>query len=219
MQSDKVLRHPLAVRINHWVIAISGFMLIFSGFGEMPMYKRYNVVKIPGLAWSEDFITMLYLHYIFGFIFTVAVFFHAVYHFRRREFAILPKKGDLKESIHIMKAILTGKPEPAHEKFLAEQRLAYAGFAVTIIGLIVTGLIKTYKNLGVILDPTFLMIVTNIHTMLTMVFIGLIFAHLGAFIIKANRHLLPSMFTGYVSREYAQKRHSKWEFDAEGFKA
>ncbi len=209
--TDKILRHPLRVRVNHWLIAISGILLIFSGFGEMPMYKRYNVVKIPGLAWSEDFHIMLYIHYIAAIVFMAAVFFHIVYHLLRREFSLLPKKGDLRESIHIIKAIITGGPEPQHGKYLAEQRIAYAAFGVTILGLIVTGLIKAYKNLsGVYINPEFLFWVTNVHTLLTMVFVFLLFAHLAAFVLKANRPLFPTMFTGKVRKDYALSRHGKW---------
>jgi cytochrome b subunit of formate dehydrogenase len=42
-----------------------------------------------------------------------------------------------------------------------------------------------------------------------MIIVGII-AHLAAFIFKANRPLLPGMFTGYVDEEYVRKRHSLW---------
>lgn len=204
----------MAVRITHWLVAASGILLIFSGFGEMPMYKRYNVVKIPGLGWSGDYWTMLDIHYLTAAIFTAAVFFHILYHYRRREFAIMPRKGDFHESLVTIKAMLRGRKEPPHEKFLAEQRLAYVIMGATSILLIITGLIKVYKNIGpVVLNPVFLNVVTYIHTLSTMLFMALFFAHIGAFLLKANWPLLKSMFTGTVTREYAGSRHGNWKMD------
>jgi cytochrome b subunit of formate dehydrogenase len=211
MSKDKVLRHSWGVRLSHWLIAGSGLLLIFSGMGELPMYKRYNVTMVPGLQWSGDFELNLIIHYLLATVFTAAVFYHLVYHWRRREFALLPKKGDVGESVHIIKAMLTGKEEPPHGKYLAEQRLAYAAIAITVLGLVGTGLIKAYKNLGaIVIEPTVLQIITLLHTGLTMLFMALIVAHVAAFILKANRPLFPAMFTGRVDRAYAEERHPRW---------
>jgi cytochrome b subunit of formate dehydrogenase len=211
MHNDKVLRHSWGVRLSHWLIAGSGLLLIFSGMGELPMYKRYNVTKIPGLHWSGDYELNLIIHYLLAAVFTAAVFYHLVYHWRRREFALLPKKGDVGESAHIIKAMLTGGQEPPHGKYLAEQRLAYAAIALTVLGLVGTGLIKAWKNLGaIVIEPTLLQIVTLLHTGLTMLFAALIVAHVAAFVLKANRPLFPAMFTGRVDRRYAEERHPRW---------
>ena len=51
---------------------------------------------------------------------------------------------------------------------------------------------------------------TLLHTGLGGFFLFLVFAHLAAFGIKANLPLLPSMFTGYVNKDYAEKRHPLW---------
>jgi cytochrome b subunit of formate dehydrogenase len=214
MSREKVLRHSWSVRLNHWLVAGSGLLLIFSGMGQLPMYQRYKVVDIPGLHWSGDFELNLILHYLLAVVFTAAVFYHLVYHWRRREFALLPRKGDAVESVLIVKAMLVGGQEPPHGKFLAEQRLAYAAIAITVLGLVGTGLIKTYKNLGaIVIEPTLLQIITLLHTGLTMVFMGLIVAHIAAFVLKANRPLFPSMFTGRVARAYAEERHPRWKVE------
>lgn len=216
MKNDTVLRHSLIVRIIHWLVALSGLALVFTGMGELPMYKRYGVTAIPGLTWSGDFILNLKLHYIFAGLFMTAVFFHMTFHLRRREFAAFPKKGDLSESIEIIKCMVMKHKEPPHEKFLAEQRLAYFAIGIASLALIVTGIVKTYKNLGVItLDPIFLQAITLTHTALTLLFMVLIVAHLAAFLIKANWPLLPSILTGKVKRSYATERHPRWKYDRE----
>lgn len=213
MHNDKVLRHSTVVRLTHWAIALSGLVLIFSGVGQLPMYKRYNIVLIPGLSWVDDFEITLVMHLISGAVFGAAIFFHLIYHLQRHEFSAMPRKGDLGESIQIIKAMLSGQKEPPHDKFLAEQRVAYFVMGITSLILLITGLIKVYKNMGaIILDPTFLNIVTLIHTLITPVFIFLVIAHLGAFLIKENWPLLPSMFTGYVNKEYADERHPLWNY-------
>lgn len=208
-----VLRHTWAVRLTHWMIAVSGIVLLFSGLGQLPMYKRYNVVKIPGLEWSSDYAITYTMHMVAALFFGAAILFHIVYHASRKEFTALPKKGDLKESIQIIKAMLTGKKEPPHAQFLAEQRLVYAVMGGVSLLLLLTGLIKVYKNMGAItLDPTFMTVVTLLHTALTPIFLLLLLAHLGAFLIKENRPLFGSMFTGYVEKDYADHRHPLWNY-------
>ncbi|MCG6908574.1 MAG: FeS-binding protein [Deltaproteobacteria bacterium] len=61
------------------------FLLLFvmglTGFGQMPIFKRYYIADIPGLAWLANFYTTHYIHYIgaaslFGFfVYAVVVYF------------------------------------------------------------------------------------------------------------------------------------------------
>jgi cytochrome b subunit of formate dehydrogenase len=208
---DTVLRHSPAVRIAHWAVALSGLALLFSGMGQLPMFRRYNIVELPGMAWSDDFEIHLVIHYAAAAVFGAAVLFHVVHHLRRRERAALPRRGDVRESWRILVAMLRGRPEPPSGKFLAEQRLAYAAIGGTSLVLLGTGLIKSFKNLGpIVLPPGLLTGVTLLHTAAAMGFMALVGAHLAAFLLRANRPLLPSMFTGRVSRAYAEHRHPLW---------
>lgn len=206
-----VSRHTLAVRWTHWLVAVSGILLLFSGFGQMPMYKRYNVVKIPGLAWSSDYEITLLIHYVSAAVFTAAIIFHLLYHLRRQEFAIFPRRGDIKESIQGLKAMFGLAEEPRHEKFQAKQRIIYAIIGGTALFLSATGLIKSFKNLGnIVLDPIFLQWVAFGHTIAGMFFMVLFVAHVGALMLKSHRPLIPSMFSGKIDRNYALKHHPQW---------
>ena len=54
------------------------FAMGLTGFAQMPIFKRYYIADIPGLAWLADFYATHYLHYIgaigfFAFIVYVAV--------------------------------------------------------------------------------------------------------------------------------------------------
>jgi len=211
---DKLTRHSLTVRFTHWAIALSGILLLFSGFGQMPMYKRYNVVKLPGLAWSSDYEITLLLHYIGAAIFTAAILFHLVFHIRRREFSIMPGLKDIKPAIQGFLAMFGIGKEPPHEKFQAKQRIIYAIIGSTSLLLAITGLIKSYKNLGVItLDPMFLQWTAFAHTGLGMFFMLLFLAHVGALMLKSHRPMIPSMFTGKISKEYVKNHHPKWRME------
>lgn len=208
---ETVLRHPLPVRLSHWLIAASGLLLTFSGIGFMPLYGRYNVNALPGMAWVTDFRLQMELHYLGATLFVATAFFHLLYHGRRREFALLPQKGDLKESRQIILALLGKGEEPPHGKFLAEQRLAYALFVVTIGVLILSGYILAVKNsFQLFIPPALLQSLVLTHHGMTYLFMLQLVLHLAAFILKANRPLLPTMFHGRIDRAYAEARHPKW---------
>lgn len=206
-----VVRHSLVELIEHWVLAISGFVLLFSGFGQMPIYKRYWIAKLPGFQWSGDYRISLMVHYVAAAFFIGVAIFHVLYHGLLGHRGLLPKRGDVRASCTMLKAIVTGCEEPACEKYLPEQRLAYAYFAALIFALIVTGLIKVCKNFpGAYISPATAFYVTWIHTMATILFLVGIVAHLGAFVFKSNRPMLRGIFTGKVDLDYVCRRHSIW---------
>lgn len=210
-KKGKVYRQSVSNRIVHWVTALSIFLLIISGIGQMPVYKRYNVTKLPNAEWLGDYSITLVMHYLGGIALTFIVFYHIFVHFFKKEFDAMPKKGDVKESWHIIKAIITKGKEPASDKYLAEQRLAYLAIGIVILMLVFSGMIKVAKNVGVIYIPdSIIWVSTQMHNVGTFAIIFLVFAHLAAFAIKANRKLLPGMFTGYVDEEYVKERHSIW---------
>ena len=43
---------------------ITLFFLALSGFGQMPIFKRYYIADIPGLAWLANFYVTHYIHYL-----------------------------------------------------------------------------------------------------------------------------------------------------------
>ncbi|HBW38005.1 formate dehydrogenase subunit gamma [Desulfosporosinus sp. BICA1-9] len=210
-KQSKILRQSIANRFVHWTTALSVTLLIITGLGQLPLYTRYNVTKLPGALWLGDYFITINLHYLgaFGLLFAAA--FHIVYAFARREFDIFPRKGDMKESYQIIKAMFTKGKEPASDKYLAEQRVAYLFIGLSLLLLIVTGLIKTLKNVpGVDLTHSLLYWNTALHNIGTGLIIFGIIGHLAAFLLKENRPLLPGMFTGSINREYVKHRHSLW---------
>lgn|GEM_PF-4537054 len=89
--------------------------------------------------------------------------------------------------------------------------MAYAFIGGAILLVIATGYLKAAKNLpGVELPYWLLWTTTTLHNVAMFLIILGIGGHLAAFLIKANRALLPGMVTGRVSLAYAQKRHCLW---------
>lgn len=211
LKQSKILRQSLANRFVHWLTALSVTLLVISGLGQLPLYTRYNVTRLPGAEWLGDYYITFSLHYWAALGLMFAASFHIVYALARREFDIFPRKGDMKESYQIIRAMLTKGKEPASDKYLAEQRVAYLFIGLSLLLLIVTGLIKTLKNVpGVDLSHSLLYWSTALHNIGTgLIIIGVI-GHLAAFLLKENRALLPGMFTGFINREYIKHRHSLW---------
>ncbi len=53
------------------------FMMSLSGFGQMPIFKRYYIADIPGLGWLAKFYFTHYIHYI-GAILLLAIFAYCI---------------------------------------------------------------------------------------------------------------------------------------------
>lgn len=210
----KVFRQSLRNRLVHWGIALSCFGLIVTGILQMPVAKRYGITAIfPSTA---DFFVTLPWHYAFAVIFTFLCVFHIAVHAMEGSFDIVPKKGDFTKSIQIIKALLTGQEEPPSEKYLPEQRLAWAAFVAVFALVIVTGLLKTLKNLpGIEFADPAVFCLAQLHNLGMVLTIILFFGHMAAFIFKANRFLIPAMFSGYVDAQYAKHRHSLWKAEKE----
>ncbi len=202
--------------VEHWAIAISGLILLLTGIFELPVAKRYYIITIPGLGWTADFITSLYLHYAAAMVFTATAIFHAFYHSVRGEFGLLPKKGDFSASIAVIKSMFGFGQEPPQDKYLPEQRLAYAGMAFVILVLIISGLIKTYKNIyAPDISRTVVLWATWIHNIFFVLFFLAFLAHMAAIVLRPNWPLVRGIFTGRVRLDYARHRHPLWLADIE----
>ena len=206
-----VVRHSKLELMEHWAIAISGLILLLTGIFELPVAKRYYIITVPGLGWTADFITSLYLHYAAALVFSAVGIFHLVYHGLRGEKGLLPQKGDAAASITVMKSFIGIGKEPPMHKYLPEQRLAYAGMAFIIMMLILSGLVKTYKNIyAPDLSHTMLLWATWIHNIGFVLFFLAFLAHMAAIALRPNWPMVRGIFTGKVRLDYARHRHSLW---------
>ncbi|MCA1793723.1 MAG: hypothetical protein ABR534_11305 [Desulfotignum sp.] len=116
------------------------FFIALSGFAQMPVFDRYYVSDIPGLAWLAQFYVTHVIHYIMaalllGFCVYVAVDFFL----GRRSFAgasmVERKSVGARRSEDIRKSIVF--------------RITFSGMVkiVSLAGLILTGCFMVVKNL------------------------------------------------------------------------
>ena len=54
--------------IVHYSYLITLFFLVLTGFGQMPVFKRYYITDIPGLGWLAQFFVTHYMHYLFAIL-------------------------------------------------------------------------------------------------------------------------------------------------------
>ena len=98
--SDTFIKQKNAVRYVYLIII---FFLTLTGFGQMPIFKRYYIADIPGLGWLAQFYLTHYFHYI-GAILILALAAYIII-----DYLILQKKHiRLTASGYIRGAILAG---------------------------------------------------------------------------------------------------------------
>ena len=210
-ERSAILRHSPIELLEHWLLAFSGLFLIFSGFGELPMYKRFMLTQVPGMSWAGDFFINLKIHYLSGIIFVSLMVFHAIYHGWLGHQGLIPRKGDVGASCKTILCMLGFGEEPKSDKYLPEQRLAYVYLGGIGLILVLTGVVKVIKNMpGVYFAPGFITAMTLTHTFATIFFLLGVVAHLAALIFKVNRPLAKSIFTREVDLNYVQERHTVW---------
>ena len=67
-------------RSVRYVYLITVFLLTLTGFGQMPIFKRYYIADIPGLGWLAQFFVTHYMHYLTAIIFLALVAYLTVDH-------------------------------------------------------------------------------------------------------------------------------------------
>jgi hypothetical protein len=91
---------------NHlirYVYLITVFFLVLTGFGQMPIFKRYYIADIPGFGWLAQFYMTHYLHYLAAILILALVTYWII------DYLILQKKRmRLTASGYARSAILAG---------------------------------------------------------------------------------------------------------------
>jgi hypothetical protein len=90
-------------RVVRYVYLIMVFLLTITGFGQMPIFKRYYIADIPGLGWLAQFYVTHYIHYLAAILILALVAYMIV------DYLILQKKHlRLTASGYLRGAILAG---------------------------------------------------------------------------------------------------------------
>jgi putative Mn2+ efflux pump MntP len=100
-QQDMISKMPnKAVR---YIYLITLFFLTITGFGQMPIFKRYYIADIPGLGWLAQFYVTHYIHYLAAILILALVAYMII------DYLVLQKKHiRLTVSGYVRGAILVG---------------------------------------------------------------------------------------------------------------
>lgn len=102
------MKTTLADRVVWWIFAVSAVLAVFTGFGNMPLYKRYYIADISGLGWSGDFFANLHVHYIAGSVLlAVAVYASLRFLLEKKVGLRLTRSGAVRSAV-LFAALVSG---------------------------------------------------------------------------------------------------------------
>ena len=90
-------------RYVRYVYLIILLLLTLTGFGQMPIFKRYYIADIPGLGWLAQFFVTHYVHYLAAILFLALTAYFVVDHLMLQK-----KQLRLTASGYVRGAILAG---------------------------------------------------------------------------------------------------------------
>ena len=206
-----VERFARPTRVLHWTLAAPFLLLLLTGLTNfVPSLKATQVADVRLFAW---------LHVVLGFATLVAI-----------PLALLPMllqrslRQDLREITRVdlndylwlqhqaLRAAGARSRPPPVRKFNAGQKLNALASAAATVALLGTGAVLgvNYASKRV-LDVEFVEAVFPWHTLLSLLVIPLILAHLYlALIHPSTRESLRGITLGVVRREWAARHHDAW---------
>lgn len=99
MNSKNIISHPWERTIFKFSIAV----LILSGLAQMPLFKRYYIADIPGLAWTADYHFNHILHYVAAAVLLfIAVRWGVTYLTKRKKQLKLTMNGKIRVSLFLI---------------------------------------------------------------------------------------------------------------------
>lgn len=103
MKPPSIITTPL-----RWLYTAALWTAVFTGFGNMPVYKRYYVADLPGFGWAGDFFANLSVHYVAGAILCALVVYRVVAHGEYRPMGWrLTTSGKIRATLLVM-TLLSG---------------------------------------------------------------------------------------------------------------
>jgi len=191
---EKIIRHTLAARVFHWIMAASMLTLMVTGF--FPLVG----VEFPWLT----------IHWVSGVLLTISVLYHIVHATFFLDFwSIWIGPSDIHEAIQRVKRQLGQDVEvKRHPKYPLDHRLYHfavmlAGFAVIGTGLVMMLRIDTplvTSNAYLLADETWGLVYV-LHGLGGAGFVMLTLTHIYFAVRPDKIWLTKSMLFGYVDRE------------------
>ena len=87
---------------GRWFYLMTVSFLVLSGFGQMPIFKRYYIADIPGLGWLAEFFITHYIHYLAAILFLAFTFYMIV------DYLLLQRKSRRMTASGVVRSALLG---------------------------------------------------------------------------------------------------------------
>jgi len=94
--------------IIRYFYLITVFFLTLTGFGNMPIFKRYYIADVPGFGWLAKYYVTLYIHYLFAILLIgITTYLIIEYLLTKRKSIIITLSGYIRGGV-IVGLITTG---------------------------------------------------------------------------------------------------------------
>mgnify|MGYP001441243658 CR=1 FL=1 len=201
----RIIRHDEHMFFAHWSHALSVVILAVSGI-------VLGFLSVPRFVHTPEAVAFtLNLHFIGSVILVFGLFYWI------SDLAIngglkdlLPGRDDVTGTFSYYAAkIGVGEP-PKQGKYLASEKLSFPLWVVLVVGITITGGVKTAAHLWS-LPSEFMAAMTFLHGVCALGLLAMLALHvlLGA-IVPWSWPLLRSMVTGYMAEQYVRENHPLW---------
>lgn len=198
---ERVVRHGLASRLFHWVMAASMFVLLFTGF-------------LPVIGIQFSWVT---IHWVAGVVLVLAVVYHIIHAVFWQDLgsiwiSIKEIQGGLRRAGQAL-----GRQSPTPEKpgkYPLANKLYHHATLFASVGVIGTGLLMMVRvetpfwtrNPYFLADQTWGLVYV-LHGLSSVALVGLVIAHVYFAIIPEKRWITLSMIFGWIGRKQYLEHH------------
>lgn len=220
--TGRLVRHRLADRLFHWIMAATVLILLATGF--LPKDEVYGY-QFNWSLFGYD-LNWVPLHWTIGLVLTAAVLFHIVRaSIWQSLMSILPTPRDMADVVAMTRRAVAdrGAPPVRQGKYSLAQKLYHLVITVIVLALVVTGLLMLAK-----IDTSFWQrnpyflssyawgIVYVLHGYAAMALITLLILHVYFALRPEKLFFTRSMIAGWITgEEYRKTFDERWRPEGE----
>src|SRR5574340_644872 len=214
IEGDRVLRHDLAARVEHWAHGLGTTALLVTGI----MLGTFFTPALVG--GGKPVWTTMDWHFIAVVVFLFGTFYWGT------NALMAPKRfkehlptGNAIEYTKRHYGLLLGNKKltmPPEAKYFESEKMAFLLALGATALVILTGLLKVAAH-AISVPAGLMALVTPLHDIAAVAMLLFFLAHVFfAAILPMGWPMLVSMFTGYVSLEHAKAEHAGWLEELQG---
>ena len=194
-----LLRFTVPERVNHWLVALTFFLLALSGLVYFqPLYYPLSQL-FGGGVWARI------LHPFFG---VVMIFLFGGMFFRFRKLSVITPSD--KEWLRHVREIANGDERnlPEAGKLNGGQKLMFWSLVACMVLLILSGIVVWRAYFSFLFPVVVVRLSAVVHSIAGVVMIGLIMGHI--YIAIWTKESIGAMLYGRVRRAWAKQHHPAW---------